>query len=48
MPLRLDTRQPDFAEQFRVFLGAKREASVDVEAAVRAISPMWRRAATRR
>ena len=37
MPLRLDTRQPDFASQFHTFLGAKREASVDVETAVRAI-----------
>jgi histidinol dehydrogenase len=37
MPLRLDCRAPDFAERFRAFLAAKREASTDVEAAVRAI-----------
>ncbi len=37
MPIRLDSRAPDFAERFRTFLGAKREASEDVEAAVRAI-----------
>src|SRR6266851_3693132 len=37
MPLRLDCRAPDFAERFRAFLAAKREASTDVEAVVRAI-----------
>jgi len=37
MPLRLDARDADFNERFRVFLGAKREAAADVEAAVRAI-----------
>jgi histidinol dehydrogenase len=37
MPLRLDSRAPDFAELFRAFLATKREASADVEAAVRAI-----------
>ncbi len=37
MALRLDTRSSDFAEQFRGFLDTKREASADVEAAVRAI-----------
>src|SRR5215467_11528895 len=37
MPLRLDCRAPDFAERFRALLAAKREASTDVEAAVRAI-----------
>src|SRR5436190_12179725 len=37
MPLRLDSRAPDFAERFRAFLATKREASADVEAAVRAI-----------
>jgi histidinol dehydrogenase len=37
MPLRLDTRAADFAAQFRDFLSAKREASEDVEHAVRAI-----------
>ncbi len=37
MPVRLDTRSPDFAARFRDFLGAKRESAVDVEAAVRAI-----------
>jgi histidinol dehydrogenase len=37
MPIRLDRRAADFDERFRVFLAAKREASADVEAAVRAI-----------
>jgi histidinol dehydrogenase len=37
MPIRLDTRAPDFPERFRVFLAAKREAAEDVEQAVRAI-----------
>jgi histidinol dehydrogenase len=37
MPIRLDARAPGFAAQFRVFLDAKREASADVEQAVRAI-----------
>jgi histidinol dehydrogenase len=37
MPLRLDSRAPDFAERFRAFLGAKREVAEDVEQAVRAI-----------
>ena len=37
MPIRLDARSPDFAARFRVFLDAKREASADVEQAVRAI-----------
>jgi histidinol dehydrogenase len=37
MPIRLDTRAPDFAERFRAFLATKREAQADVEAAVRAI-----------
>src|SRR5262245_30831433 len=37
MPIRLDRRAPDFAERFRAFLGTKREASADVEAAVRTI-----------
>jgi histidinol dehydrogenase len=37
MPIRLDTRAPDFAARFQEFLGAKREASQDVEQAVRAI-----------
>jgi histidinol dehydrogenase len=37
MPLRLDSRAPDFAARFRAFLATKREASADVEAAVRAI-----------
>ncbi|WP_018389169.1 histidinol dehydrogenase [Ancylobacter sp. FA202] len=34
MPLRLDTRSPDFAERFRAFLGTKREVSADVAQAV--------------
>src|SRR5579872_7320909 len=37
MAIRLDTSAADFAEKFRTFLAAKREASADVEAAVRAI-----------
>jgi histidinol dehydrogenase len=37
MPIRLDTREPDFAERFAAFLATKREASQDVEQAVRAI-----------
>jgi len=37
MPIRLDTRAADFAERFRAFLDTKREASEDVEQAVRAI-----------
>ena len=37
MPIRLDARAPGFAEKFRAFLDTKREASADVEQAVRAI-----------
>src|SRR6185295_4312442 len=37
MPIRLDNRAADFAEKFRAFLDTKREASADVEQAVRAI-----------
>jgi histidinol dehydrogenase len=37
MPIRLDSRAPDFPGRFRAFLSTKREAAVDVEAAVRAI-----------
>jgi histidinol dehydrogenase len=37
MPIRLDTREPDFADRFAAFLATKREASQDVEQAVRAI-----------
>src|SRR5580658_4202755 len=37
MPLRLDTRDADFAERFAAFLSTKREAAPDVEQAVRAI-----------
>ena len=37
MPIRLDARAPDFPEKFRAFLDTKREASADVEQAVRAI-----------
>jgi histidinol dehydrogenase len=37
MPIRLDTRSGDFAQDFRAFLDTKREASTDVEAAVRTI-----------
>ncbi len=37
MAIRLDTHSADFAKGFRAFLDTKREASADVEAAVRAI-----------
>jgi histidinol dehydrogenase len=37
MAIRLTTRAADFKEKFRAFLDTKREASADVEAAVRAI-----------
>jgi histidinol dehydrogenase len=37
MPIRLDARAADFPEKFRAFLETKREASADVEQAVRAI-----------
>ena len=37
MPVRLDSRSPDFAKQFAEFLAAKREVSADIEAATRAI-----------
>jgi histidinol dehydrogenase len=37
MPIRLDTRAPDFDQRFRDFLATKREAAADVEEAVRAI-----------
>ena len=37
MAIRLDIRSGDFAHRFRAFLDTKREASADVEAAVRAI-----------
>src|SRR3954467_7776833 len=37
MPIRLDGRAADFTHKFRAFLDTKREASADVEQAVRAI-----------
>jgi histidinol dehydrogenase len=37
MPIRLDNRAADFAQKFHAFLDTKREASADVEQAVRAI-----------
>jgi histidinol dehydrogenase len=37
MPIRLDSRAADFSQRFAAFLSAKREASANVEAAVRAI-----------
>jgi len=37
MPLRLDSRSPDFESRFRDFLTTKREAAQDVEDAVRTI-----------
>jgi len=37
MPLRLDTRDADFADRFSAFLATKRESAQDVEQAVRSI-----------
>ncbi|MGB3505138.1 MAG: histidinol dehydrogenase [Xanthobacteraceae bacterium] len=37
MPIRIDSRNSDFAPQFAAFLASKREASADVEAVVRVI-----------
>jgi histidinol dehydrogenase len=37
MPIRLDARTADFSQKFRTFLDTKREASADVEQAVRTI-----------
>src|SRR5258708_31766661 len=37
MPIRLDTKDQDFAARFDAFLATKREVASDVEAAVRAI-----------
>ena len=37
MPIRLDSRDQDFARRFEDFLSAKREVSEDVDAAARAI-----------
>jgi histidinol dehydrogenase len=37
MPIRLDSRSPDFAARFAAFLDTKRETAPDVEQAVRAI-----------
>ena len=37
MPLRLDSQSADFPTRFRAFLGVKRDATQDVEQAVRAI-----------
>ena len=37
MPIRLDSRSPDFAARFDAFLDAKRETAADVEQAVRGI-----------
>jgi histidinol dehydrogenase len=37
MPIRLDSKAPDFDSRFRAFLTVKREAAPDVEQAVRAI-----------
>lgn len=37
MPIRIDSRNSDFATQFTAFLAGKREVSADVEAATRAI-----------
>src|SRR2546430_8867652 len=37
MPIRLDSRSADFAARFSAFLATKREASEDVDQAVRAI-----------
>ena len=37
MPIRLDSKSPDFSERFAGFLATKREASADVDRAVRDI-----------
>ncbi|HWL04973.1 MAG TPA: histidinol dehydrogenase [Xanthobacteraceae bacterium] len=37
MPIRLDSRSPDFATRFRAFLATKRESAADVETTVRDI-----------
>ena len=37
MPIRIDSRNADFASQFAAFLTTKREVSADIEAATRAI-----------
>ena len=37
MPVRLDSRDPDFARQFETLLGSKREVSEEVGATVAAI-----------
>jgi histidinol dehydrogenase len=37
MPIRLDSRAPDFADRFRAFLATKRKVAPDVDAVVRAI-----------
>jgi histidinol dehydrogenase len=37
MPIRLDSRKPDFPQRFAQFLATKRETAADVDAAVRAI-----------
>jgi histidinol dehydrogenase len=37
MPIRLDSRVPDFSQAFRTFLAGKREARSEIEAAVRSI-----------
>lgn len=37
MPVRLSTRDADFAERFNLFLGTKRESAEDVESVARAI-----------
>ncbi len=37
MPIRLNTREPDFQQRFRAFLATKRETAPDIEADVRAI-----------
>jgi histidinol dehydrogenase len=37
MPIRLDSRAPDFPDRFRTLLARKREAAADVEAQVRGI-----------
>ena len=37
MPIRLNAGEPDFESRFETFLGTKREASPDVDDAVRSI-----------
>ena len=41
MPIRLNAGEPDFESRFETFLGTKREASPDVDDAVRSICLLY-------